>query len=365
MASPNPLQLYDQFTTTWERVRANIFSHAIGAGLLWFVGFRATLPSIDAVQKVLHQNQVYQGLDYAVCSIALFSVFITLMIALYVIALKEAGKILVRAALTILPSFAALGLFEKELTPELLFYCAATLEPGTYEPMDLKWRISKLVFEYALAQPAAFKEILNLDQTRQQDAGTYFANATVFLVAWILSLRLLATASPLALSIKPVYWSGLAALALYFLITRARAFDALRSMNILLAQAAGALVRNDSFYADRLAAARSNPKPYLELVDCFLELEEGSDNKPSLKAYLKAHLGLLQVKEDQISNAKISEGSKWMKFRRYARRVEELDYKNPSWLLRCGCWILILRLGVIIRGLSDNVLRMFGLHRRY
>jgi hypothetical protein len=365
MASPNPLQLYDQFATTWERVRANIFSHAIGAGLLWFVGFVPPRPSIDAVQKVLHQNQVYQALGDAVGSNALLSVFITLMIALYVITLKEAGRILGSAALIILPSFSWLGLFEKALTPELLFYCAATLEPGTYKPLDLKWRISELVFEYSLGQPAAFKEILDRDQTRQQDAGTYFANATVFLVAWILSLRLLPTASPLALSIKSVYWSGLAALAFYFLITRARVFDASRSISIQLAQAASALIRNDSFYADRLAAARSNPKPYRELLDCFLELKEEPDNKPSLKAYLKARLGLLQVKTDQGSNAKISEDSSWMKFRLYARQAERPDYKDPHWLLKYGSWILIFRLGVIIRGLSDNVLRMFGLRRRY
>src|SRR5262249_10577823 len=157
---------------------------------------------------------------------------------------------------------------------------------GTYEATDLESRISELIAGYSLSESQKLKDLLSGQQNLQRDANTYVRNAAVFVVAWICARLFLPAGSPLV-SIDKVFWPGLLVLVLYLFIVRRRLLFALQIACSQLVQAAAILVRQDDSYAERLALARSNPKPYWELVDSYLN-EKRKSSPPSLISRLRS-----------------------------------------------------------------------------
>src|SRR6516165_2852938 len=105
----NVIALYDQFTTTWEKVRANITSHVIAAGLLWFVGFSPALPQVNFYNGLVKlQDSTLFPMIKGVGVLALVSLFLAFAIGTYSILLSGIGRILTLGAMAIAPPMLSL-----------------------------------------------------------------------------------------------------------------------------------------------------------------------------------------------------------------------------------------------------------------
>ncbi len=362
----NVIDLYDKFTTTWEKIRASLLSHAIVIGGLWFIGFAPPLPEFSVDDLAALQSQpVYQMVE-GVGLVALLSLALALLICAYAVLLRELGGLLIAGVVLLFPPVISLSGSRRMIPREALFTIAGTLEGGTYEARDLEQQINKLVSVYALSRPEELRELLGSQKDIQRDASTHLRNATVFTVAWLTASWWLAEGSPLLLAIDDVFWSGLGVLVLYMILARARLVFGFRLVLALSAQAVASLAGKDEAYRDRLKAARSNPGPYMRLVHSFLE-EEREDRAPSLSAYFRYLLDLPAPGPKGDRGAEVrKEGplrSAYRELRSFGWDSDfNRDYEDPCWLVRYAAW-RVSRFLDAIWNLVRGVLMMLGLWR--
>lgn len=359
----NVIEIYDQFTTTWEQIRANILSHAIAAGLLWFVGFAPSLPDIGLADLAAVQAHPIYPMIKGVGFLALVSFGLALAIGVYAIVLREVGRILLSAVMIFIPPALSLSRSRKFVPRDALFNIAATLEGGTHQARDLESRMFELLATYSVSRPEETQSLLIGHEEMQHDANTHLRNAAVFVLAWISAPWIFAEGSAFVLSIEASFWSGLLVLMCYLLIARARLLFGLQFATVWSAKAVATLVQRDELFADRLTTARLNPEPYWRLVDLYLG-EERDDSNPSLLDYLKSRVGKQAADADPDS---IERPGRLQTAFRDLRRFgwdEEVnrDYEDRVWLLRYAGWRTVRILNALWN-LAKYVLAVLGLRR--
>jgi hypothetical protein len=359
----NVVELYNQFTTTWEKIRANITSHVIAAGLLWLVGFSPPLPDINLADFAKLQAHPAYPIIQGVGFLALLSLGIAFAVGTYAIVLRGVGRLLTTVIMVLMPPVVSFSRSRKLIPRDVLFTIAATLDGGAYQASDLQAQMFKLLANYSATQPDELKKLSEGRAELQRDASTHFNNATAFLAAWIAARWLLPHDSPFALAVGEVFWRGVGVLFIYLLIARARLLFDVHFAVLWSVGAAAMLVQKDPVYKERLAAARKKPEPYNELVDCYLR-EEVNDEPPSLRAYLRAllarpHAGKKPIVQERRGPVRAAIED----LRRFGsdRKVNR-DYKNPAWLARYAGWRAV-RLLDLMAALFKAILLNLGLWR--
>lgn len=340
----NILEAYDQFTTGWAKLRAHVTSHLIAAGLLLLIGFSPPLPVIGVADVQNFTTQPIFSLLQNLGFLALLSVGIAVAVGAYAILLNGIGGFLLFLAHLIAPPTGQMLNERKQMVPrEALFVIAATLPGGCYRGHDLGARFAELLSTYATKQPEEFRKATADNMTLQRDATTYYRNALVFILAWILIPWLFA-GRPLGAAVDAVFWRGLLVLFLYAMLTRARLFFALRLAYLALYVAVHGLVLRDPDHAGQLAAARANPEPYWRLVDAFCG-EGPPPSRASLFAYVRFLAGGLAKRKAPSPGP--SRLQRWIAFGEDPERSG--DYGNPAWLGNYLRW----RLALVLRGLRS------------
>jgi len=338
----NILESYNQLTTTWERIRANLLSHVIVGALLWVIGFAPPSPNITLQDLIVEPGTPLYPVMQNVGVFVWGLICLALVFAAYVIALVEIGHLLSSLFTLFLPT--SLIDARLKLMPErALLNIAATLEGGVYQPYDLGRRLSELLTYYWFSNFDEWQKQASGNVT-QRDTKTYFQNALIFVIAWILLTIFLPKDSNLGFSIRTVFWRGLFVLGLYLVLSRALLIGALQVMLVRAVHTVSALVENDALYTDRLTAARSNPGPYRELVERYRR--DAADTEPSLFAYFRAHLKRLFAHRGRGRPDKqtLIEGLRHFGFDPELNR----DYRRPDWLVRYAGWRVVDAFGRLL-----------------
>jgi hypothetical protein len=335
----NPVALYDQVTTTWEKVRANVLSHLIAVAWLWFIGFSPRSAALHAFVSSA-EGETLRSAFHDEGFFAFLTICLTLLIAIYGVVLNEVGQILLRIILVFSPTnWMLIG--TKLVPSQALFKVAATLEGDVRQSQELEPRIVELITTYSLSRVAEWKEAMSVNSKMQGDAVTHLRNATVFLVLWAVAPTLIRASRLEGVSVNPMYLRGLLGFAIYFLVSRARL---IRALELTIAQStlvAASFVTKDPEFSDCLKAARSNPEPYAELVDRYL-----AQDLPSFRGFLRARFRQIFHKETRIP-------SMLMKFRHFGwDRKANLNYEDSTWLPKYLAWRLVElwdRLRIMVR----------------
>lgn len=359
----NVLEIFDQFTTTWAKARANLLSHVIALFLLWLIGFRPPLPRISTDDVANLTGNPLHALLGDVGWFALVSLGVVLAIGVYTILLREVGRIALNVFLTVFPP--RYDSNTVKLSPRrALLTIAATLDSGERYPDDISRQSTHLFAEYSQSKPADVQKLLSAYNELQKEANTHVRNALVFFLAWFFAPWFLPDHDALAIAIAHVYWSGLFVLVLYLIIARARLISTMNLTSAQMASVVATLVLRDERFQDELANARFNPKPYRDLVDQLLLEAERQDTRPSLRAFLRNRLqtsypGLVEPLSGKWTR-ELSDTLSEMRSFGYSQ--ENRDYSQKDWFLRYLGWRLA-RAARRVQMISHSLLAMIGIYR--
>lgn len=346
------LKLYDSLTTSWGRFRAHIISHAmIVAALIWLIGFKAPLTGLRFVDPRAIAGPATPLLEN-VGLLALLTFGAALILGAYAVMLEEAGNLLLRLLYRIFPPQADMSGWERSVASDSWFTIAATLPGGRYQPRDLPGHASRLLSYYMRKDQEAFRLAGDRESWRQRDATTHLRNALVFIAVWSLA-PLLLPGHPLTLEIVRLFGPGLVLLGGYALVSHARVASAQLYYWPGVHETLATLIARDPDHSDRLAAAHSNPHPYLELVSQLRE-RGVEPRKPSLPKYLRYRLNL-PVEIDLRRTPSLNPLREWLRFGQDSGRHEAYD--DPEWLLRYARWRLAVAADSIERALRSFVER--------
>ena len=361
----NVVALYNQVTTTWDRLRASILSHLFAAFLLWLVGFRLPLPDLGLSDiNVLVQHPLYEHLK-GIGLLALVSLCIAFAAGAYALLLRETGRIILFVLLLVFPPDLRIERIRRRTPRNGLFVIAATLDPGEYRANDLGSRLDELMGEFALAKPEEFKSLADKPSEIQKNATTHLQNASVFLFAWVLAGILLPADNPFGQSVDTVFWPGFGVLLAYLLVSFRRFVVGLELTLLQLTRITARLVTLDPEYSERLRTARRAPDPYFALVDAYRRSEPRDDqasSRPSLKSWF-----LWQIDSDKRSKGGHQDSAKPETFTGRVRHFgwdESVhgDFEDPLWLVCYALWRL-RRVYYRCKGLALALLQVLGLHR--
>jgi hypothetical protein len=336
---PDVLEFYDKLTTTWQRIRADIVSHALAALLLWLIGFDPPLPEADLADfGALQSHPIFPAIQ-GVGLVALASLALAFGLAVYAVFLREAGRLPVSLLMLLFPPQLSLGRVRSIIPRSALARIAGTLDPHERDPSAVERRLGELMARYSTNQPDEMRRLLESHEETKRDALTYFGNSAAFLVIWILAPLLLPEDSRWAMAISDVFWPGVLALGLYVLLARARLVLQLRLTLALSAMAVATLIEKDEEFAARLAEARADPEAVNELVDRYRRDGAREESEPSLRAYLIARFG----RKARAAMARRRERPGPMRraiddLRRFGRAADQADYADPNWVFKYLGW---------------------------
>ncbi len=180
----NPLDLYREFSSTWERLRSDILAHFVLAGILYLCGYR--LPDLgnsgfNPETIISSQWQAFLGSVGLPLTVA---AFFALALVIYTSLLRGIGRAVGETAHGFL-STGSFNVLDEHARHELALI-AASLPKDQFTTRTLEQTTYTLMEDVIANRPERVSAWLDDIGRRQGDRWTLFQDACFFPTAWLL-----------------------------------------------------------------------------------------------------------------------------------------------------------------------------------
>jgi hypothetical protein len=285
-------QLYGSLQSTWDKIRADVFSHFL-LFLVLFGLVGVTVPTMSLPKISAQQLMGNDWFELAKETNLLFLVPIAaiVLIVLYGALLRIFSRFLVTlVAFVFLPQDYR-PLLEKEIGKDHLLTIALTLDKDDFTLDDIFQRMGELLLLYTTKRKEEVQTYQKNIGKLSKNAYVYAGNASTFLVAWILLFVLLPNGSEWKLDNQHLFWPVTLLLMGAVVWTWMRTRRALFKTPILQIIYVSLLLRSDPDMKSDISQSNERYSQIWERLEKLLsdeeEKQQRSSQGPSLIEFLR------------------------------------------------------------------------------
>jgi hypothetical protein len=287
-------QLYGSLQSTWDKIRADVFSHFLL--FLVLLGVGTTVPAMPLLKIDPQQLMENHWFELAKETNILFlaPVAIIVLIVLYGAALRSIGRLILVFQAFVFPPPDYGPLLVKHVGRDHLATIALTLDKDDFTLDDIIQRMGELLLLYTAKRKEDVQSYQQNLGKLSKNAYIYAGNASTFLVAWILAFVLLPNSSEWKLDNQDLFWPVTVLLTGAVVWTWTRTRRTLSMLPVIQTSYISLLLRSDPDMKSDIS--RSNER-YSQIWRRLEDLQSDEEEKqrrssqdPSLGRFLRYYL---------------------------------------------------------------------------